>query len=355
MKTVRIDGADVLLFREGRPFGEAEGANVARSLPLPFPGTLAGSLRHADTTGTRWRSQLRVHGPLLRHQEHGVLFPAPADLVRLQVEGEKAAWHRLKQGEPGGCDLPAGLVPLEPCVDGKPDAESFWEQETLENWLLGTEPQSGYRGIRGPEIEERMHVGIDSSCNKADDGKLFGVRYLDFGMTWSFLVQTETTLPGAFPLGGERHLAYAEQPKKEAWPTCPSALTEALTGLKKGDHVRMMLVTPALFAGGWKPGWLRDEGVGTPPIPDGPRLKLIAAAVPRRIPLSGWFTTPGKPIGPKPVRWAVPAGAVYIFEVLVPGRVPSTLADAYLTHSVCDLDQDRRDGYGLAAWGTYQP
>jgi CRISPR-associated protein Cmr3 len=360
MKTVQIDGADVLLFREGRPFGEAEGANVARTLPLPFPGTLAGGLRSADTSQTRYRQQLRVHGPLVKHSENGVLFPAPVDLLRLVVEG-KADWYPLERGSGGGCDLPGGLLPLEPTEDGKPDSDPFWEKGQFDKWLLGEKPEASYRGRRGPEIEERMHVGIDSALNKADDGKLFGVRYLDFGMKWSLLVQTEATLPGAFPLGGERRLAYVQEEASDAWPECPPDLRAALTEIEKKPEgqrccVRMVLATPALFDGGWRPGWLDESLTGTPPIPDGPRLKLVAAAVPRRIPVSGWFTSRDeknpKPIGPKPVRWAVPAGAVYIFEVLVPGLNRATLADAYLAHSVCDRDQDRRDGYGLAVWGV---
>ena len=56
------------------------------------------------------------------------------------------------------------------------------------------------------------------------------------------------------------------------------------------------------------------------------------------------------PRGPKPVKRMVPAGGVYFFEVI--HGTASDLAHRWLL-SVSDGDQDRRDGFGLAAWGTW--
>lgn len=369
MKTIQIDGADVLLFRDGKPFGETDGANIARSLPLPLPGTLAGAVRSflgdretdswSDRDKHRRLEQIAVHGPLLHHAAKGTLFPAPADLVRIVDENGVEKWMPLLPGEIGGCDLPGGLVPLKVTDDGKPDADPLWDAAHLNAWLLGNPPGSEYRGEKGPPTDARMHVGIDSLKNKAEDSKLFGVHYLDFGMTWSILTQvgTDRALSGVAPLGGERRLGYFAEPETDPWPRCPDDLTARLTALDKGDRVRMVLATPALFSAGWKPGWLKEQDgqgrwFGNPPIPDSPRLTLIAAAVPRRVPVSGWHLREGKP---KPVRWAVPAGAVYFFEVVQPGNNRATLANAYLkpvSDNHNESDKDRRDGYGLAVWGV---
>jgi CRISPR-associated protein Cmr3 len=48
----------------------------------------------------------------------------------------------------------------------------------------------------------------------------------------------------------------------------------------------------------------------------------------------------------------VPAGSIYFFEVRQGDG--AALADRWL-QSVCDDEQDRRDGFGLAVWGTWNP
>jgi CRISPR-associated protein Cmr3 len=110
----------------------------------------------------------------------------------------------------------------------------------------------------------------------------------------------------------------------------------------------MVLATPALFDDGWKPKWARE---GRPPgldARDDIKLKLVSACVPRWRPLSGWNFEIGK-TGPKAVRRLAPAGSVYFFEV---SGAASALARLWL-RPVSDQPQDRRDGFGLALWGTW--
>ncbi len=148
------------------------------------------------------------------------------------------------------------------------------------------------------------------------------------------------SLSGLAPFGGERRLAQIcenNEDKERAWPECPDEIREALT---KTRYVRMVLATPALFTHGWKPGWEELGGV---------RLTLKAAAVGRRVALSGWDF---QKRGPKAVRWMVPAGSVFYFEV--PDNNAPLLADQWLA-PVSDDEQDRRDGYGLALWGVWNP
>ena len=68
--------------------------------------------------------------------------------------------------------------------------------------------------------------------------------------------------------------------------------------------------------------------------------------------VSGWSLAdlPGQKRGPKPVRRISPAGGVYFFEIAEGSA--SGLADRWL-ESVSDDEQDRRDGFGLAAWGVW--
>lgn len=156
---------------------------------------------------------------------------------------------------------------------------------------------------------------------------------------WSFVAKVHTQYEGAIrgtgAFGGERRLAYVEPYNQ--WLHCPESLRERL---RTARYVRMYLATPAQFTHGWRPGWLCEKNQngsrsleGTPPGLEGLTLRLMAAAVPRRVPVSGWNLRYSQR-GPRPVRWCVPAGAVYFFEV-VTGE-PSILADQGWLHPVSD-------------------
>lgn len=122
----------------------------------------------------------------------------------------------------------------------------------------------------------------------------------------------------------------------------------------------MILATPAIFSNGWLPAWLKckrlDDGSdvleGTPPgASDDLKLRLISACVDRWKPISGW-SAEAKSRGPKAIRRMVPAGSVYFFEVQ-PGGNSSELGKLWL-RSVCDKEEDRKDGFGLAVWGIWE-
>ena len=113
----------------------------------------------------------------------------------------------------------------------------------------------------------------------------------------------------------------------------------------------MVLASPAIFAHGWRPGWLNDQLTGSP-WKDAPELRLVGVCIQRWRAVSGWSSAalPNQPRGPKPVKRMVPAGGVYFFEVV--GSSAAGLARGWL-QPVSDDEQDRRDGFGLAAWGTW--
>jgi CRISPR-associated protein Cmr3 len=114
----------------------------------------------------------------------------------------------------------------------------------------------------------------------------------------------------------------------------------------------MALATPAIFDSGWKPGWLNEEFVGSPPGAT-LSLRLVGISIQRWRAVSGWSllnNPPHQRPGPKPVKRFIPSGGVYFFE-RVNGKA-SELADRWL-EPVSDDEQDRRDGFGLAVWGIW--
>ena len=163
-------------------------------------------------------------------------------------------------------------------------------------------------------------------------------------------------------LGGERRLSTWNAGVEQKGWTIPSKLLETLSKEPKPKRIRLVLATPAIFTQGWLPGWLKRSGEyleGRPPgAPENLRLRLVSACVDRWRPISGWSLeadSRGRR-GPKAIRRLVPAGSVYFFKV--EDGDAGKLAEKLWLEPVSDesqdrLDQDRRDGFGLALWGVW--
>lgn len=378
---LEIQALTPLLFRDGRPFSAAEGAEThARGWALPPPGTLAGFVRTQvgldQKSGFTARDlyflrDIPVYGPLLV-REGEFLFPAPKDAVVYLDEGGRPQTMRLRPFSPpqgAGCNLPEGLLPLEVDRDVKPaSGYAFWSAGEMEKWLLSEEVSPSRRP--GPPEETRVHVAIDPETGKALEGQLFSVAYRVLeergsqGGVRALTLRARVALPnGARPaplghLGGERRPAAVRvlEDLSRSWWDPPARIREKFQQLDeavaRGEkaRVRLILATPGLFRGGWKPGWLEAAGTGALHLPRGlakVRLRLVAAAVGRREAISGWSLREKRP---KPVRWVVPAGSVYFFEV-EQGN-PSHLLESWL-RPVSDAERDRKDGFGLALWGVW--
>ncbi|PZA07711.1 MULTISPECIES: type III-B CRISPR module-associated protein Cmr3 [unclassified Meiothermus] len=374
-RVLEIHALSPLLFRDGRPFSAADGTETAaQSLPLPLPSTLAGFVRTQVglAAGMGFSHQelqnlhgLQVCGPLLARGGE-ILLPAPRDAV-IYKEGEKPQLMKLRPFSPpegAGCDLPGGLLPLEVTQDVKPESGyNFWTAGEMERWLLDEEVLPAEK-ISGLPSETRVHVAMDPAKGKAREGQLFSVAYrpLETGkgpedyrpasLRVRLSLSNGWTPARIGYLGGERRPVAVEVKEglSEYWYDCPEGLKKRFAGLGKGARVRLVLATPALFEGGWRPGWVEKSGTGELHLPRGlskVRLRLVAAAVGRREPVSGWSLRAKQP---KAVRWMVPAGSVYFFEVLEGN--PADLLESWL-RPVSDDEQDRKDGFGLALWGVW--
>jgi len=375
---LRIRGIDSLLFRDARPFSADIGASSARTLSCPYPGTVAGFVRTfaGDRLGLDWSRRdsidrvlkMTVHAPIL--QQNGMpLFAAPADAVVYRASGENTPSvmclrpdTHLPEG--AGCNLPSGLTPLRVSTDVKPEpGYIWWDAEAVTRWLLSADGSAfnAPAPCAGMEREERVHVAIADGQGTGEEGLLYTVQFLSFeryrwgrkpsAECWALLarVHTEETVPwqGVGLLGGEKRLAAVEPASEEEWFRCPADLKSALSSARR---VRLMLATPGIFDGGWKPRWVKDGLEGSPPTAPGLTLRLVSAAVRRREAVSGWDLQASPP-QPKATRLLAPAGSVYFFEVL--NGDPSVLAESAWLQPVSDEPQDARDGYGLALWGIW--
>jgi CRISPR-associated protein Cmr3 len=362
-ETITIAGLDPLLFGDGRPFGSEPGALSARTLPLPLPSTAAGAVRTAIARSAGWTDysdairdrllQVAVRGPLLTLNGE-LVFAKPADAVIVKAgdKDRQIAPARPRKGEPNA-DLPDGMLLTHAVGEPtKEKADRNWRSGDMVPWLA--KPPEGSMPAPecpSPPIERRTHVGIKQETQAAKDKMLYQTEGVclnagfaktdtqtvraEFGLCAGVTLQEGMTLPeGVISLGGERRLAVVQRSAKQLFD-CPADIRHSLDGAKR---IRLILATPALFSGGWRPGWSERAGV---------KLKLVAACVGRREPVSGW--NPFKGGSPKPVRWMAPAGSVYFFEAEGPTE---KLVDLWL-QPVSDNEQDCRDGFGLALWGTW--
>jgi CRISPR-associated protein Cmr3 len=381
---LEITCRDPIVSRDGRPFGAGQG-NRMRSLDWLLPSVLAGSVRttlgksaNRDfSVGTALDLlQVEVAGPF-PHADGQMYFPAPQDCVVRERVALRAAPQPIGQG---GCDWPAmdlqpvGLTKAQAPSDFKPEeAPAWWPEDRFAAWLAGEDIAFDDRFLRAPKIEDRTHVRLDPDAGAAEDSQLFTTaalalthlprhtpadgthmsRFAAIALTVriraeAWCGEAAAKLDTLHPLGGERRLAHCKAaPKMGEW-NCPQKVRDALAA---APRARMALTTPAIFRHGWKPGWLNDALIGTPPGAN-IALRLVGVSIQRWRAVSGWSLAelPGQPRGPKPVKRLVPAGGVYFFEI-AEGEARH-LADRWL-EPVSDDEQDRRDGFGLAVWGTW--
>lgn len=366
-----VEPRDSLLVRDARPFGGDPGAR-ARSLEFPYPSTLAGGVRTRLGRGPDGVFQseriaellaLRIRGPFLAQlAEDGSpqrwLMPAPRDAVLF--EGSPARLERLLPLRPsaGACsDLPEGLVPLGflQVISEKPvaGAPRFWFWEAFLDWLRFPKSRRVAPvdlGVPGLEREVRVHVSVSESTRTAKEGALFqteGLRFtscpagsgLSGALRLGLAVDVEGKdlrgIAGLSGFGGERRIS-AWRPVAKALPEVPA---EILDGVLRHRAARLILLTPGCFEAGWRPGAL---GGAT----------LEAAAVGRPDLVAGWDLHRRRP---KPSRRMAPAGSVYF--VRLPPEMTSEQMKAWVhsmwMSSLSDSDQDRRDGFGVAAVGVW--
>ena len=387
---LRILPRDPLVFRDGRPFSAFPGAKV-RGFPFPMPQTLAGAVRGriGEARGYRpgegrWKKlkeEVSVHGPLLFDRKDGeVFFPAPLDAVFMKRNGRgNPSLFRLKpEAPPSGVlwNMPEGLAPLMGDLpEGKPESmPSFWRWEHYKRWLLedvGSEESFAPHELGIPNLprEYRTHVKIKPETFTAEEGMLFeteglvflsnpskeGEKDLSAVRELGLLARVEAedlpldALTGFRPLGGERRLAAWVWGSEEI--AVPEPPEELIQKIYRTRRARLILVTPAYFEG---------DAPYLPPMEDGHvfslagmQVKLVAAAVGRTLTISGWDLLKK---APKPSRRLVPAGSVYFVELLEEFEretIERWAMETWLRPLPGQPEQDRRDGFGLVAVGSW--
>ncbi len=207
----------------------------------------------------------------------------------------------------------------------------------------------------GGDREERTHVCIDPETGAAAESRLFttlGLRFAEnVRLGVRVRVEEKDVLPDRdmYTLGGDRRPVFLRWGEHLVdWPSLPR-------GIGDGIGMRLLLITPGLFDGGWAPQWLiRSAETGTfVEMPEtGIAMRLCSACVRRWEPCHGWDMTVGKKGGPKPLQKTAPAGSVYFVE-LEKGSDGKTAVQALWNRSLCTAKAHRNDGMGRILVGNW--
>jgi CRISPR-associated protein Cmr3 len=321
---LQLTPRDPFIARDGRPLpsvvaGSFRAALVKADPALSFVGDMPQRLSKIEVAGVFPTAGGEFY------------FPAPGDCL-WDVKTNRV--HRvqpvpLESGE--GTDLPDGsLQPVRLTAEQANDdlkqkaVPAWWPAKKYAEWL--TSPQGSY----GPGWFDRNFLSAATMETRRFAQITLSARVTIAENTFEHIER----LNAWHPLGERRLVHWQPSETAELW-SCPESIRIALSAAAR---IRMVLATPAIFEHGWRPGWLDAGTLTGRPIGGGPALRLVGV-INRR-----WQEAE------KGARRMVPAGSVYFFEVK-PGEAAG-LADKWL-QPVSDSEQDRRDGFGLALWGSW--
>jgi hypothetical protein len=382
MKSYTFEPSDLLFVRDARPI-DTVGGHGARwpDSPLIFDAIHAALHRafpekqepweHAHRTGVSGKRDHSETNP--RNQRFGGLatagifpvengkwfFPRPADWREDDAGGCGALRPRPIAGR---SNLPAPLTHglASPCKPSKIEPKLWWSREAFASYLQTTKPADSETKAPAAlyDSEWQTGIGIDAERQTQDGERLYSAEYLrlrdrvcaGFFATLPTKQEDGSTVDcidrlftgdSAILIGGQRRSCTVRSHPSPATALLPTGPTIT------GTQLKWILLTPAIFPaidsepGGWLPSWI-NATTGKVQLLDGPgknkakraRLKegqpiaarLIAACVPRAVPLSGWSerleaATPfgaENNRGPRATLLAVPAGSVFYFNADTP-------------------------------------
>jgi len=410
MNSILLEPTDVLFFRDSIPMAAGQGRGHGCRLPWPstlheaFRSTLLladGDLRSSkaeqgrdlrvrsgrerqrglaapvsenrrqrgptSVANTAYQS-LRTMGPLpwlepdaRKPDDSGGLFlPVPLD-AQVDDDGQIHPLELLRQenGHSSVAQLPC--LPVSPVPATKRSRLGWWSTRQFASYLAGHDvgftplPDSAFW-----EPEHRIGVEITPQTFAAAQGQLYAGTYLrprnEFRLAaWAGLVRPRADEEARFNrlithyrfllLGGDRRLARITPHKGFTLPEPPVAPNASPCLLK------WSLITSAVFAHGWLPGWCQDTSAQQRPAGEvclklSGRARLVAVCLGKAVAFAGWDAVDGTP---KETRLAVPAGSVYYF-LCENGKTAEALAQRLHWQPRSDFFGEKGCGYGLVSF-----
>jgi CRISPR-associated protein Cmr3 len=409
MKSLELEPLDTLFFRDARPMTAGAGSG-GHGANWPLPPTVHAALRcELLRRGGEWKAErsetghhrysrqdkgqlindpfiftkayrsLRCRGPLPVKQGQQLYLPRPRDLI-CDGDGYGLLRPARRDDGTGHSNLPPGLTPV--VADGRPGKEAPPEWIPLDAFLscLRGKAPDKLEDVRLFDRENRVGIELDDEQGAAKEGQLYTSEHLRLRPDVRLWLQAELhnhdrdggtrtlddLLNSTVLLGGESRRARVEESKRRLDIPPPS-----------GRLIKWVLVSHAVFAGGWRPGWIDpatlkvrlraplDRKLGENRkdwrermMKESPEIgaALVAVCAGKPVHFSGWdagIEKDGRVTGgPRPTLQAVPAGAVYYFKCENDGQA-SALVIALHDATLSDYLGEKGLGWGFC--GTWKP
>lgn len=361
---IDVEPLDVLFFRDSKPFNKGED-NWANSIPFPNLTTLYGMLRstfyslHPDkfclaNEKNDPTNAIRIESVNLVYQDF-VYYPVPEDLYCYEEEGHYQFLYKQCVGindMVSSLGVHTGLSHVMKVSSTykkqKPVNTSFFrlDKRNLQSYFRN-EDNLCYKDFQKLVYEEgKIGIGRSDKSKCSEEGLLYRIGQIRYEKGMKIRIKINEgvlDLPekGTLRLGGQgKYVSYRLVKDTEDRDFLKSEKA-------KVNRVKIYLETPAVFRNGWKPDFLNSGIDKMEGVLDGKKVKLLTACINGYIPLGGYDIEKNCP---KPFVKAVPAGSVYIFELLEPIE-EVTLKKITLESKAEEIYE--RCGYGKAVCSYY--
>lgn len=380
-----IEPHDILFLRGNKLFGDP--GSYGESLVPPPPSVVAGAVRsalmvrksidfdafaanrlndsefgNADHPGT-----FRIMACHLARRRKGdgkveAIYAMPADLsvskagedelnVRCLQPCQATAWLKTSNATEYLAVLP------EP-DRGKPETSLWLNADGWRAHLSGDKVDPARHLLNSAclwQMELRTGIGLDPAKRSAATGDLYTAQAVSLHKSeqggdyhTGFLACTEGAhLPDTMTLrlGGDGRAAQVSLVQGVEFPE------PDWERLCEDQRCRIILTSPGIFDGGWRPTGTNGDGRVLRFELGGVKARLVCAAVPRAEVISGWDLAAKRP---KPAQRVAPMGSVYWLEELeaTPEQLRN-LANQGLWPDGSDNTHRRVEGYNRFVFATH--
>lgn len=317
-----IDPVDNFFFRTPIPFEAGGETALINGVFPPLPSVYAGAFRTHMTNHEGIRLKIGCNGLWLKDS---LYFPKPLDLYISKKDGGEITFFKsMELRKKALSNYPLEYMPYIPqrqMEKEKNQTIPYLSENSLFRYLNGENLE-----IAGVDIgsyikeESKVGIGVDPQSGTSEDQLLYQTAYIRPIAGLKLAVETNFSLSDnglnsnaggtVIKLGGEGKTARIK-------PTDHSISAPVQSDGEK--YFKLYFATPAILKKGWLPGWL-DEKTMTGWFKYKKReikVKLLSACVGRKVLCGGFgYDKINREYRPRELRYAVPAGSVYYFEIL---------------------------------------